>query len=328
MAEPDQFRMLGRRRTGRRIGKIALARLRRLAGLLVTVLALIVAVAVFIKDGRRLLTHSFHLDPLLVMLSFAVECTGLPLAVLVWRRILARFGNHLSYRDDFRIYCYSMLGVAIPGGFWPLVSRSVLYERRGVSGICVAAASMVESVLVGLAGLMVYSLVATLIPFESIWLRPSVALAIAALAFVLVQPPVFNRVIGWLLSRLYPNSGPAVSLRYADLGGWLVLEAILVVIGGSAVYLLLRGLTTVPAGLFVPVVSAWAAAVIAGNLLFWIPATSIIRDGAMTLILMQLLPASVVILFVLLVRVWTIASVVIVAVLAWLLLRRDVRDPV
>jgi hypothetical protein len=221
-----------------------------------------------------------------------------------------------------------MLGVAVPGGFWSLVSRSVLYERQGLSGIYVAAASIVESVLIGLAGLMVYSLSATLIPFESIWLRPGIALAIAALAFALIQPPIFNRAIGWLLSRLYPNNGPAVSLRYVDLGSWLILEAILVVIGGSSIYLLLCGLTTVPAGLFVPVISAWAAAVIAGNLLFWMPATSIIRDGAMMLILMQLLPPSVVILFVLLVRVWTITSVVIVATLAWLLLRRSIRNPV
>jgi len=60
-----------------------------------------------------------------------------------------------------------------------------------------------------------------------------------------------------------------------------------------------------------------------GNLFFWIPATSIIRDGAMTFILMQFLPASVAILFVLLVRVWTIGSILMVTALAWLLLRRS-----
>lgn len=323
MTRNDWFRAFCHRQTKRWSQKAPSARLWQFMGLVVTVLLVAIALAMLIKDSQRLLTYSFRLDPLLVLLSFVVECSGLPLAVSTWRGMLARVGGHSSYRDDFRIYCYSMLGIAIPGGFWPLVSRAVLYKRQGVAGVRVAAASVVESVLIGLAGLVVYSLTTTLVPSGNIWQHPGIAWAIAALTFVLVQPPIFNCIIGWLLRRLRPDDELPISLRYTDLGRWLVIEGIVIVIGGGAVYLLLRGFTMVSPGLFFPVISAWAVAAVAGNLLFWVPATSVIRDGAMTLILMQSLPTAVVILFVLLVRVWTIASILIVAALAWLFLRRN-----
>jgi len=303
--------------------KSPVTRLRRFIGLAMTMFISALALVVLVRDGQRLLTYAFRLNPLLVALSFVIECSGLPLAVFIWHGILARFGGHLSYQDDFRIYCYSMLGIVIPGGFWSLVSRVVLYERQGVAGVRIAVASVSESALIGLAGLVVYGLTAILVPYENVWQHPGIALAIISLVFLLVQPPVFNRIVGWLLRRSREGNESPISIRYVDLGCWLVLEGILIVIGGGAVYLLLRGFTPVSPALLIPVINAWAVAAVMGNLFFWIPATSIIRDGAMTFILMQFLPASVAILFVLLVRVWTIGSILMVTALAWLLLRRS-----
>jgi hypothetical protein len=100
------------------------------------------ALFVLAKDSRRLLDYSFRLDPLLALLAFVVQSIGLMLAVAVWRRILHRFGGGLSYRDDLRIYCYSMVGVALPGSVWPMIGRAALYSRQRVSGLRVAAASV------------------------------------------------------------------------------------------------------------------------------------------------------------------------------------------
>jgi hypothetical protein len=290
-----------------------------------TGLVVLIIAVVLINDSRRLLTHSFRLDLFMVLLSFIIECSGLVLAVPVWRGILARFGSQLSYREDLRIYCYSMLGVAIPGGIWPVIGRAALYERQGVASVRVATASVVEFILIGLAGLIVYGLAAGLLRTENIWQRPGMALATAILGLVLVQPPLFNRIIGWLLRRSRRTDEPPVSLRYTDLGRWLVLEGFVVVIGGVAVYVLLGSLVEAPPGVLLPVVQAWAAAAVAGNLFFWIPGTPVIRDGAMTLILAQALPASMAILFVLLVRVWTIISILMLAALIWLFLGRNLR---
>ncbi|NOR82069.1 MAG: hypothetical protein GQ526_01085 [Ardenticatenales bacterium] len=300
-------------------------RLRLPLGLALVGVFSLVALVVLINDSRRLLDYSFHLDPLLVLLSFVIECSGLALAVPVWRQILARLGSRSSYRNDLRIYCYSMLGVILPGGFWPMVGRAALYERQGISGLRVAAASIVEFVVVGLAGLLVYSLATLLDPTESVWQRPVLALAITVAALALIHPPVFNRIIRWLLQRSRRAVEPPVTLRYAELGRWVALEGLVLGIGGTAVYVLLRSLAAVPPSLFVPVVGAWAAAAVAGNLFFWMPGTPVVRDGAMALVLTQSLPLSTSILFVLLIRVWTIFSILAVAVLARLLLARPLR---
>jgi len=216
-----------------------------------------------------------------------------------------------------------MLGIVLPGGFWPLVSRAALYERQGIAPVRVAAASVVESVLIGLGGLVVYGFTTTFTPSENVWQRPEVGLAIAVLACVLIQPPLFNRVAGWLLQHSRLHDEPPISLRYVDLARWLIVEGLVVVVGGAAVYLLLCGFAAVPSDLFFLVISTWAIAAATGNLFFWMPGTIVIRDSAMSLILMQSLPASVVIVFVLLVRVWTILSILIVSALAWLFLGRS-----
>jgi hypothetical protein len=181
-------------------------------------------------------------------------------------------------------------------------------------------------VIIGLAGLAVYSLAVALHPTGgNVWQRPAVALVIAASAFALLQPPLFNRMVAWLLQRSHRTVEPPVTLLYADLGRWVVLEAVVVVIGGVSVHLLLCSLVAVPPNLLLPVVGAWAAAVVAGNLFFWIPGTSVVRDGAMMLILSQWLPATTAILFVLLIRLWSIASILVIAGLARLLLARPIR---
>jgi len=297
--------------------------LRRLAGLAIAGFVLTVFAVILIKDGRRLLAYSFRLDPLLVLLAFVIECSGLALAVPVWHQILGRFGSRLGYRDDLRIYCYSLLAGLLPGGIWPMASRAALYDRLGLAGTRVAVASVVESVLMSLAGLIVYGLSGTATLAESFWQRPIIALAIAALAAVWIQPPVFNRVVGWLFHRSRQTDEGLISLRYADLALWLVLEAVVVVIGGAAVYVLLCSFTTVSPGLFFTVVNAWALSVAAGSLFFWMPGTLVIRDGAMTFILAGSLPVSVAVLFVLIVRVLNSASILIVAALAWFLLGRS-----
>jgi hypothetical protein len=62
---------------------------------------------------------------------------------------------------------------------------------------------------------------------------------------------------------------------------------------------------------------AWAAATVVGSLLFWMPATSLLRDGALVLALTPALGAAA-ILFAVLARVWSIATLLLFAAVIWL----------
>jgi hypothetical protein len=139
---------------------------------------------------------------------------------------------------------------------------------------------------------------------------------------ILVQPPFFNRFIQWLLKQSKQTQENLASLHYGDLGLLLGLEILTIIVGGTAIYILLQSFIRIPIEAYVPVISAWAAGVVVGNLLFWFPGKPILRDGAMMLVLTQLLPPTLALAFVIILRVWHIASILLAAGLAWLFLRR------
>ncbi|MFQ5652586.1 MAG: hypothetical protein ACE5IY_21850 [bacterium] len=297
--------------------------MRRFGGPIFLILAIAAALVVLYLNGKQVLTYSFHLNPALVLLSLGIAFSGLGFVVLAWHLILARFGSRLSYHADLRIYCYSILGSTIPGGIWQLAGRVALYERQGVAGIRVTVATVVEFTLLGLAGLTVYGFTILLQRTETFWQRPEFVLIAAALAFVLVQPSIFNKFIIFILQRSGGTDQPILPLRYRDLGGLLGLQVLTIVFGGSAIYVLLQSFVAVPIDLYITVVGAWGAGVAASNLLFWFPGKPVLRDGAMALVLAQALTPSLALIFVIVVRIWTIASIIIMAGLAWLFLRRE-----
>ena len=275
-----------------------------------------------VLDSKEFFGYTFQLNPWLVLLSVIIEFGGLIFAVPAWHLILARCGGQLSYQDDLRIYCYTLLGVVVPGGIWSLMGRVTLYERQGVPGVQVTVATIVEYVLIGLAGLVIYGLATFLQPSQSMWQRPEVALTIIAIAVILVQPPFFNRFTRWVLKQSKQTQGDLASLDYGDLGLLLGLEILTIIVGGTAIYILLQSFISISIEAYVPVVSAWAAGVVVGNLLFWFPGKPVLRDGAMMLVLAQLLPPTLALAFVIILRVWHVASILLAAGLAWLFLRR------
>ena len=294
---------------------------RQLLGGAVAIFFALFAGVVLARDIREVLAQPFRLNPLLVLLSFVIECAGLVLVIPIWRQMLSRFDDRSHLRQDFLIYCYSLLGVAVPGRFWSVVGRFALYERQGVNGIHVAAASLVEFVVTGLAGILVYGVATAVSGSQTIWQQPLIAFLFIMVAAIFIQPPIFNRLVQTLFRRAQPDKALPTAMGYRDLASWLLGESVVIVIGGLAIYTLLESLTDVPSSLLLPVITSWAAAIIAGTLFFWLP-SPVIRDGMMTFILAQALPTATALFFVILIRVWTIASILTLVALVWLFLGR------
>jgi hypothetical protein len=283
-----------------------------------------VGVALFYawKQSHQLLQQGIRLSLPLVFLSFAVECAGLFIAVPVWRRVLSGYGIHHPWRDDLRLYCYGALGAVLPGSIWTIAGRSVLYQRLGDSGVRVAAAGVIEALLIGVAATGVYGATLIIRPETSLWQQPELGIVFVVLALVLLHPRVFNRIGTEILAHTGQVHAdvPIPIFCTRDLLTWIILEGIMVVIGGTALFILLLSLTTVGADVWVPVVAAWAAASIAGNLFFWFPGTAILRDGALVLAVAPSLTLPTAILFALLAHAWSIISLLVVAGLVWLVL--------
>lgn len=292
-------------------------RLRSLATVAFLGGAILVSLLLLWHDRQQLQDIQLQFDPRLLTASVFIEFSGLLLAVPAWHLILRRLKVNLSLGTDLRIYCYTFVGFVLPGGIWPVVGRAALYEREGVSAVRVSIATMIEFLLMGLAGLALYGLTSLFNPLEVVWQRPEVAALIVGLAGLIIHPAVFNRLSRFVQRRAKQPPEEAVQLGYRDLIVLFVLEFLTVLIGGTAVYFLLQSMVLVPVNVYAAVVGAWAIGVAASNLFFWIPGKLIVRDGLMITVLAQVLPLPLALAFVVVVRMWTIGSVLFALVLAW-----------
>jgi hypothetical protein len=296
--------------------------LNRLLGLLFFPLALAAAGWVLIHESSQIPWQSLHFQGYLLILSFLVECSGLLIAIPIWRRILASYGIRQHIRDDIRIYCYSMLGFALPGGVWTIIGRSSLYNRLGSSGLQVATAGVIEAILSGVGGLIVYALASIFAPKIYLWKQPLVGLVFGLLALVIIFPPVFNRFAGWVLAKTQNNKSASLQVGYTfrNLATWILLEAGVVLIGGIAIFIFLRSIVDVPNIVAIRIILAWGAAAAVSNLFFWLPGTLIIRDGVMALVLIPEMSPAMAFIFVVLQHLWFLGSVLLVTGIVWLIL--------
>ena len=284
------------------------------------------------RGSAELLKQPVRLRLSLVLLSFLVVNCGLFITIVVWHQILARLGARQSFRDDWRIYSYSALGVALPGGIWRIVGRVASYQQLGADSLRVVTAGVVEAFVTGIAAMALYAVSVIVRPDISLWKRPEISFIFLLLALFFLHPRVFSRASAWILKRSRGTDGPAaIDIGVRELAGWICLEVLVVLIGGIALFILLNSLTVVPGDVLIRLIAGWSAAVAVGNLFFWLPGTFMLSDGALVLALASSVPVPVAILFTLLVRVWSLGSLLLVAGFSWLLLdfprqRMAIRD--
>src|SRR5207244_1173133 len=164
--------------------------------------------------------------------------------VLGWMRILLEWGVRLPYPAALRAEMISMLAKYIPGGIWTPAARVVAARRAGVTDAALVTSSMLlEAGLSAVAGVIVFVVA---LPFVDNVDAPLVPLVIfGAVLAILVQPRVFRPLAGKVLRRLgYAKELP--NLRARTLSALLVFYAGTWVLGGFALWLLLRSVGAHP----------------------------------------------------------------------------------
>ena len=223
------------------------SRHRRLLG----AVQLVVLAAFFVSLGWAL-RHELHaaahdLDRANLVL-FALGCAALGAYYLVfvfgWMRILSEWGIELSYPVALRAEMLSMLAKYIPGGIWTPAARVVAARRAGVTDAALVTSSMLlEAGISAVAGVIVFVVA---LPFVDNVDAPLIPLVIfGAVLAVLVQPRVFRPLAHKVLRRIgYTKELP--NLRGRTLTGLLLFYAGTWVLGGLALWLLLRSVGAHP----------------------------------------------------------------------------------
>lgn len=242
----------------------------------------------------------WHFGYLLASLTF--QAPGWLLLVYNWGLIIGRLGGKTSFRAHLKTYAYSNLARSLPGRVWFIVGRVYLYEQQGVSKVVTSTGSVLEWLLVGIAASCLYLL--SVLFHRSTSLPLSWFVLLVALGGIFFHPVIFNPVVNWVMRRFHQEGQHAIQVRFGDTLLWLALDAIVVAFGGFALFFVINAIFPVSMTHLAVATGAWSLSVAVSNLLFWLPGSLVLREGAMALALASVFPTPIAVLITIVWRVW------------------------
>jgi uncharacterized membrane protein YbhN (UPF0104 family) len=225
---------------------------------------------------------------------WALTLVGYALAAVcvlwAWNRIAGQLTPVKRFGQNARLYCLSNLPRHIPGSIWYMAGRSYLYKEVGVPASLTMAGIALEVFLTTVAGLLTYLLSLPLAgALGAAPLRLGIALGLLALALLFLQPPVFNRVLGFFLRRF--GSQEQVRITYRGLLPPLLAYVLAWGIGGVTLYtVVLSVYEQVPWQEIAVVIGIWAAAGTVGLLASTFLVGFGVREATLSVLLTVLIP--------------------------------------
>lgn len=220
----------------------------------------------------------------MVLLSLGLYSVALAFAIRTWAGMMNVLSHPMPTRYHFRIFCLTHLARRIPGVLWHIVGRVMWYEQEGVPKSVVSLASILEQVLIILAGFVTYALTLPA-ALSSAPVSPVVWLVGLVVGMVLVHP----RFISMVLRRL-GRVEQAASLRYRHIADWLISYALGWAAGGLILAIIVAALRPLNGVEVVAVIGVWSLSGALGSLAIFSPSGLGIREVSMTLLLAPLLP--------------------------------------
>ena len=267
-------------------------------------------------------------DPGPIVVSTALLVMVYLAHAFLWRRIMQDLGiARPSRRTTVRVYFLSSLGRYVPGKIWQVAGLAYFAGRAGMPPLAATTAAFIGQIGFLTSGLI---FVTALLPSWQGPLAAGAAVAVlllaAAVVFVLTRTGFGLRWRAWVRTRSPRAAGlfdlvdqvratPAALWIAAYALSWLVLGAAFATFAGAFV----DGAGP-HARHFAGTV---AAAYLSGYLFLLAPAGVGVREGVMTALLAQVVPASAAVVIAVASRLWfTAAELLPLAAIPWL------REPV
>jgi len=230
-------------------------------------------------------------DPLTLAAALLVLAAYYCLFVVGWQWILAAFGIQVPYRLALQAEMASMLAKYVPGGVWTPLARIMWLRRAGgvESTSLVLSSILLEAGLSAVAGILVFT--AGLAAVEAVDAPLVPLFAFGLVTAVLLHPRVFTALARALFRRFDAPEPPR--LPYRALVGLLVYYAFTWLVGGAALYLLLRSLAADPGLETIPYLGGAAAVgAIVAVLAVFAPSGLGVREASMYGLMVVLVPAA------------------------------------
>jgi uncharacterized membrane protein YbhN (UPF0104 family) len=205
------------------------------------------------KEAKPLLREA---DLREVALSTLVLISYYLLFTVAWQRMLGAWGLRIPYFVALQAEMASILAKYVPGTVWIPAARVAALRRAGYRDTPLVLGSMImEAGLSALAGILVFLVSLTTVGFSDAPVLPLLVLAL--IAVVGLHPRVFTPGVRWALRPFGASDLPA--LPYPTLLGLLLFYCFTWLIGGTAVFFLIRSLGEDPSVADIPYLGGVAA---------------------------------------------------------------------
>lgn len=235
-------------------------------------------------DAVRSTPFTWHVRPLLLVLSVLVVWAMYALLVATWRLLVERWGGRLTLREAASIWTVSSLGKYVPGKVWAIAGMAVLAKRVGVPPWIATGAAVLNQVLAIGAGAVVVAATGTsLLEARWPWLRTAmwIVLGLVAVGVVVLSS---TDVVRKVLTAAGVEAGDTAGPPFSALARAGLANVVAWVGYGLALWLLARGLTEVPLPIGLAI-GAFAASYLIGFLALVAPAGLGVRESVFILML-------------------------------------------
>jgi uncharacterized membrane protein YbhN (UPF0104 family) len=217
-----------------RLAKLATYTKWLIAGVFLLVGAMVAWIV--IREWDALIAFPWRFNPLYFVLLIVFHSLALGVTFVVWQSMMARLGHFDHVGLNFRFYYLSTLAKRIPTVIWYVGGRVALYQQVGVSAAKVLNCILLENMIVGLAGVLVFLM---FLPWYSLMRQqlvvPIAVVGVVGVSVVLARPQLFVEITNWLLNRLGKRPIQEVPQR-KDVIIWGVLYTLPWFFAGFALY--------------------------------------------------------------------------------------------
>lgn len=283
------------------------SRWRALLGALIAGATLLFLGLTIARQWRELQLYDWEVDPLRLAASVVALFLVFALGGYVWRLLLRHLGVRVGFLPLLRLWYLSSLARYVPGKVWQFVGAAQLGRRLGLEPIPLLTSMVLQMGFLMVAGAAVALPALLLSGIPSGPLMALILAAVVAAAVVLVHPRVLNTSLG-LASRVLPEGVLRWEASWGDGVRLLAMYALVWVAQGLAFALFVHAVVDLPGAALPVLVGANALAMVAGMLVFVVPAGLGAREAVLALLLSPWAPMGAAALIAVASRLWTMAT--------------------
>jgi len=215
--------------------------------LILTVLVIALLAWFLLKNWAEISAFPWRINYWYLALTIIFNSLAVAVTFLVWQLMTSRLGGFSDVRSGFRLYYLSALTKRLPTSLPMIGGRILLYNQVGMNSAATMNCILLESILVGIAGIIVFLI---FFPFYTA-VPKGMAILMLITGIVLVgifiwKPQILIDLTNWLAIRWKKQKLTSVPNR-RDILLWIGIYTLPWMLGGLSLYCVPRAVADIAA---------------------------------------------------------------------------------